>query len=47
MFLSYEIISGRKPSDKVLEGAQKFGMAFLLVLMVFLIGNDIVNAIFD
>ncbi len=47
MFLSYEMISGRKPSDKVLEGAQKFGMAFLLVLMVFLIGNDIVNAIFD
>jgi len=47
MFLGYEIISGRKPSDKVLEGAQKFGMAFLLVLMVFLLGNDIVNAIFD
>jgi len=47
MFLGYEIISGRKPSDKFLEGAQKFGMAFLLVLMVFLIGNDIVNAIFD
>jgi regulator of sigma E protease len=47
MFLSYEIISGRKPSDKFLEGAQKVGMAFLLVLMVFLIGNDIINAIFD
>jgi len=47
MFLGFEIISGRKPSDKFLEGAQKFGMAFLLVLMVFLIGNDIVNAIFD
>jgi len=47
MFLTYEIVSGRKPSDKFLEGAQKFGMAFLLVLMVFLIGNDIVNAIFD
>ena len=30
MFLSYEIISGRKPSDKFLEGAQKFGMAFLV-----------------
>ncbi len=46
MFLSYEIISGRKPSDKFLETAQKIGMAFLLVLMVFLIGNDIVNVIF-
>ncbi len=46
MFLSYEIISGRKPSDRFLETAQKIGMAFLLVLMVFLIGNDIVNVIF-
>lgn len=46
MFLSYEMISGRKPSDKFLENAQKIGMAFLLVLMVFLIGNDIVNVIF-
>ncbi len=43
MFLTYEIVSGRKPSDKFLETAQKIGMAFLLVLMVFLIGNDIIN----
>lgn len=41
MFLSYEIISGRKPSDKFLENAQKIGMAFLLALMVFIIFNDI------
>ncbi|MEP2770709.1 MAG: RIP metalloprotease RseP [Fulvivirga sp.] len=41
MFLSYEIISGRKPSDKFLEGAQKVGMVLLLTLMVFIIGNDI------
>ena len=41
MFLSYEIISGRKPSDKFLENAQKVGMAFLLALMVFIIFNDI------
>lgn len=41
MFLSYEIISGRKPSDKFLENAQKVGMAFLLLLMVFIIFNDI------
>ena len=46
MFLTYELVSGRKPSDKFLETAQKIGMAFLLVLMVFLIGNDIVNVIF-
>ncbi len=41
MFLSYEMISGRKPSDKFLENAQKVGMAFLLLLMVFIFSNDI------
>lgn len=41
MFLSYEMISGRKPSDKFLENAQKIGMIFLLGLMVFIIFNDI------
>ncbi len=41
MFLSYEIISGRKPSDKFLENAQKVGMVLLLSLMVFVIFNDI------
>ncbi len=41
MFITYEIISGRKPSDKFLENAQKVGMVFLLALMAFVIGNDI------
>jgi len=41
VFLLYEIISGRKPSDKFLEAAQKVGMVLLLGLMVFAIGNDI------
>jgi regulator of sigma E protease len=41
VFLSYEIISGRKPSDKFLENAQKIGMVFLLLLMAFIIFNDI------
>ncbi|TAH10536.1 MAG: RIP metalloprotease RseP [Runella slithyformis] len=41
VFLLYEIISGRKPSDQFLEGAQKVGMVLLLCLMVFAIGNDI------
>ncbi|HEY5916076.1 MAG TPA: RIP metalloprotease RseP, partial [Chryseolinea sp.] len=40
MFLSYEIISRRKPSDKFLETAQKIGMVFLLALMVFIFAND-------
>ena len=41
MFLTYEMISGSKPSDKFLETAQKAGMIFLLALMVFIIFNDI------
>jgi len=43
MFLSYEIISRRKPSDKFLETAQKVGMVFLLGLMVFIFANDILK----
>lgn len=43
MFLSYEMISGSKPSDKFLENAQKAGMVFLLALMVFIIFNDIIK----
>jgi regulator of sigma E protease len=41
MFLLYEMVSGRKPSDKFLENAQKVGMVILLTLMVFVLGNDI------
>lgn len=43
MFLSYEMISRRKPSDKFLETAQKVGMVFLLGLMVFIFANDIIK----
>ncbi len=43
VFLLYEMISGRKPSDKFLENAQKVGMVLLLALMVFVFGNDIWN----
>lgn len=45
MFLSYEIISRRKPSDKFLETAQKVGMIFLLALMVFIFANDIIKMV--
>jgi regulator of sigma E protease len=41
VFLGYEMISGRKPSDKFLEVAQKVGMVLLLGLMVFIFANDI------
>jgi regulator of sigma E protease len=43
MFLAYEIISGRKPSDKFMEYAQIAGMILLLGLLIFANGNDIVK----
>ncbi|MBO3699031.1 RIP metalloprotease RseP [Roseivirga sp. E12] len=43
MFLLFEMISGKAPSDKFLEGAQKVGMIILLALMVFVFGNDILK----
>ena len=46
IILSYEIISGRKPSDKFLENAQKVGMVLLLGLMAFAIFNDFWKIIF-
>jgi len=46
VFLLYEMVSGRAPSDKFLENAQKAGMVILLGLMVFAIGNDILKLIF-
>jgi len=45
-FLIYEIVSGRAPSDRFLENAQKVGMVLLLALMAFAIGNDLFKAIF-
>lgn len=43
VFLTWEIVTGRKPSDSFLEGAQKVGMVLLLSLMVFVIVNDIIS----
>jgi regulator of sigma E protease len=45
MFLLYEIISGRKPSDKFLEYAQLVGFVLLITLLLFANGNDIYKAI--
>ena len=41
MFLFFEIISGRKPSEKFMEYAQIAGMALLLGLVLFANVNDI------
>ena len=46
MFLTFEIVSGRKPSDKFLEISQKVGMFMLLGLMGYVIFNDIFRAFF-
>ncbi len=43
LFLLIEIVTRRKPSDKVLEYAQMAGMIILLGIMVFAIGNDIMR----
>ena len=41
MFTFWEMITGRKVSDKVLEVAQYIGMALILALVLFANGNDI------
>ena len=41
VFCLYEMITGRKPSDKFLEVAQIIGMILLMLLMVLAFGNDI------
>lgn len=43
LFLLYEIVTGRKPSDKFLERAQVVGMVILLALLLLANGNDIVR----
>jgi len=45
MFLLFEVISGRKPSDKFLEYAQIAGMIILFSLLIFANGNDILRLI--
>ncbi len=41
MFIVYEVISGRPPSDSFLEKAQVVGFVMIMGLMVFAFGNDI------
>jgi len=43
LFLLYEIISGRKPSDKFLEHATLVGLFLLLGLMLLANGNDVIK----
>lgn len=43
LFLLFEIISGRKPTEKFMEIAQVVGMVILLALFVLAMGNDIMR----
>lgn len=47
IFLLYEVITGRKPSEKVLINAQYIGMMLLLSLLIFANGNDIYRFFFQ
>lgn len=46
MFLLYEVVARRKPSDKFLEYAQITGMFLLFALLIYANGNDLFRAIF-
>lgn len=46
LFLLYEVITRRKPNEKFMEYAQMCGMIFLLALLIYANGNDIVRFFF-
>jgi regulator of sigma E protease len=46
LFLVYEIVARRKPSDKFMEYAQTAGMIFLFALLILANFNDIVRYLF-
>jgi len=43
MFLLWELLTGRKPSDKIIEYASIAGFFLLMGFMVFIFGNDIMR----
>jgi regulator of sigma E protease len=45
LFLLFEVITGKKPSDKFLEYAQIAGMILLLALLIYANGNDVLRLI--
>jgi len=45
LFLLFEVITGKKPSDKFLEYAQIAGMIILLALLLYANGNDVLRLI--
>lgn len=47
LFLLYEVVTRRKPSDKFLEYAQMTGMFLLLLLLLYANGNDLFRFVFN
>ena len=45
LMLMYEMITGRKPSDRFMEIAANIGMFILLALLIFANGNDLIKLI--
>jgi regulator of sigma E protease len=45
VFCLFEMLTGRKPSDKFMIGAQMVGMFLLILLMMLAFGNDIARLI--
>ena len=43
LFLIWEVVTRRKPSDKFLEKATMIGFIFLLLLLIYANGNDIIR----
>lgn len=41
MFLLFEVLTGKKPSDKVMEISTMVGFVLLIAVMIFALGNDI------
>ncbi len=46
MFLMYELIAGRKPSEKFMEYAQMIGMVLLITLLLYANGMDVLRGCF-
>ena len=46
VFLLYEMVTGKKPSDKFLEHAQMVGFFLLIGLLLFANGNDLYKWLF-
>ena len=46
LFLIYEIVARRKPSDKFMERAQIVGMSILFLLLIWANFNDILRFLF-